>query len=90
MTITRRRLETYYKDRDNFIIIRTKEGYNITNLRTNKLYRITKTSGQIECSCPDWVNRGKVKNEACKHIFALWQNEQRKKKEKVEKLIERW
>lgn len=89
MTITAKKLESYQRDRENFIIIRTGDGFNVTNLRTMKLYKVLDSNGQAECDCPDWLYRCKDKAEVCKHIIAVKKNQARKEME-IKKLIDRW
>jgi hypothetical protein len=79
MTVTVKKLESYERDRDNFVIIKTCKGFNVTNLRTHKLYKVTESNGQTNCNCPDFLYRGKDKGEACKHLIAVKKLRDRKK-----------
>ncbi len=83
------KLESYQRDKENFIIIRTGTGFNVTNLRTHKLYKVRDNNGQTDCECPDFIYRCKDKNEACKHIIAVKKNQARKNME-IQKYIKRW
>ena len=89
MTITEKKLESYQRDRENFIIIKTGDGFNVTNLRTMKLYRVQEDNRQSTCDCPDFIYRGKDRKEACKHMIAVKKLQEQKKLE-IKKLIERW
>lgn len=82
MTITARVKETYNKDKENMIIVKTEEGYNVTNLRTLKMYQVT-NNGKYECTCPDYKYRRGEHNQGCKHIFAVKENQ-------IQKIIARW
>lgn len=85
MTITAKVKEKYNQDKANFIIVKTADGYNVTNLRTFKMYKV---SGNT-CTCPDFKYRRSENNQGCKHIAAVKELEAAKKAE-ILKAIARW
>lgn len=85
MTITVRVKETYNQDKANFVIVKTTDGYNVTNMRTFKMYQV---SGNA-CTCPDYKYRRSDKDQGCKHIAAVKELEATKKTE-IQKIIARW
>lgn len=83
MTITTKIKENYNKDKANFILVKTSTGYNVTNMRTFKMYEVTKNNGKFSCTCPDFIYRRSDKDQGCKHCQAVIDNE-------MQKLIARW
>ena len=89
MTVLEKTIENFEKDKENFIIVQTEEGHNITNLRTLKMYKVYRENGKDKCSCPDFIYRRIEKQQLCKHLIAV-KKLQEKKKLEIKKLIERW
>lgn len=63
MTTAERTLE---KDRDNLITSKVAGGWNVTNLRTMKMYEVLREKGSFTCTCPAYCRNPK---EDCKHIL---------------------
>jgi len=60
--------ETFKKDQENLIVNRRNGGgYNVSNLRTLKMYVVIRTDGKVTCTCPDHIHR----NRTCKHMIAV-------------------
>ncbi len=60
--------ETFQRDQENLIVTKRQDnGYNVTNLRTFKMYAVTKTGSAIHCTCPDHIYRNRI----CKHMRAV-------------------
>ncbi len=57
---------TLEKDRDNLITSKVAGGWNVTNLRTMKMYEVQREKGSFSCSCPAYCRNSK---EDCKHIL---------------------
>lgn len=85
MTITCKVQEKYNQDKANFIIVKTADGYNVSNMRTLKMYLV---SGNT-CTCPDYKYRRADNDQGCKHIAAVKELEMAKKAE-IQKIIARW
>ena len=43
MTVTAKRMRTYRREKDNYIIVKVPGGYSITNTGTMKMYQVEKT-----------------------------------------------
>lgn len=90
MTVTAKKMRTYKREKDNYIIVKVPGGYNVTNTGTMKMYQVEKTGDQVTCSCPDWKYRGSETGEACKHMIAVRKNHDNKKAIDIQKAIARW
>jgi len=86
MTVIAKVKESYEKDKENFIIVKTETGYNVTNMRSFKMYTVTNIDGKVECNCPDYIHRRKELNQCCKHLYAVRKNQDRKNSE-IQKII---
>lgn len=90
MTVTLKKMRKYEEEKENYIIVKVTGGYNVTNTKTMRMYKVSKNNGLVSCTCPDFQKRGIKTNTACKHLIAVRKSYDNRKQERIEKAIARW